>query len=82
MNQKFDVCARVEIEGKDKPIWPKVGMTVTRRADGKMTLFDARTGKNYFLFERTQNNQQAPQQQQPQQQKPSNFDDFDDDIPF
>ena len=63
MNKKYDACSRLEIEGREKPIWPKVGLTLTVKDDGKMYLFDARTQQTYFLFERQDRNQQqsAPQ---------------------
>ena len=78
MPKKYDVCARVEIEGREKPIWPKVGMSITIKDDGKISVYDARTGINYFAFERTDRNQQQAPAQQPTAQAA----DFDDDIPF
>ncbi len=51
MKRKFKVCNRLEIEGRDKAVWPNTGMTLTVKDDGKMTLFDGRTNTNYFLFE-------------------------------
>lgn len=74
MSKKYDVCTRLEIEGRDKPIWPKVGMTLTVKDNGHISLYDARTGQNYFCFEREQRSQSVGNSQNK---------DFDDgEIPF
>ena len=78
MSKKYDVCARVEIDGREKPIWPKVGMTVTVKDDGKIGLYDARTGQNYFCFERKPFDKGQQQEAPKTPQTP----DFNDDIPF
>lgn len=86
-NQKYDVCARLEIEGREKPVWPRIGVTITVRDDGRIGMFDARTGQNYFAFLREDKPEQAATTTPPVQQaaapaaKPD-AGDFDDDIPF
>ena len=80
MAEKYDVCARLEIEGREKPVWPRIGLTITVKDDGKIGVFDARTGQNYFAFlrEPKENQAQAPKSAAPAKSP----DDFDDDIPF
>jgi len=77
MAKKYRICARLEIDGKT--VWPDTGMVLSQRDDGKMTLYDPRTGQSYFAFEKEP--RPASQQQAPQQQQKPN-DPFDDDIPF
>ena len=80
MSKKFKICSRLQIEGRDKPIWVDTGMTLTQRDDGKMTIFDSRTLQNYYVFEKEDKykpQQVAEQAHGVQSSKP----DFDD-IPF
>jgi len=81
-SEKYDVCSRLEIEGREKPLWPKVGMVVTIRDDGKVSVFDARTGQNYPAFKREPRPVQAsqPPTQTPPQQTDQGF--IDDQVPF
>lgn len=78
MTKKYDVCARLQIEGRDKPLWPKIGMTITVKDDGKISLYDARTGTSYYAFEREQ--RQAPSSDAPQSKSSPNQP-YDDEIP-
>lgn len=73
MAKKYDICTRLEIEGREKPLWPEIGMTLTVKDDGTMRLYDARTGQSYFCFERDQNNNQ--------QQSSGSYQDHNDDGP-
>ena len=84
MPKKYDACSRLEIDGRDKPIWPRVGLTLTVKDDGKMYLFDARTQHTYFLFEREDKRQQASQDQHNQAKSDGYAPQFNDDskIPF
>ena len=75
MSKKYDICARLEIQGRDKPVWPKIGMTLTIKDNGHISLYDSRTGQNYFCFERQEKSQQNQNDQ-------AGKDAFDDTIPF
>lgn len=64
--KKYDAKKPLEIEGRDKPIWMGIGMSVTIKDDGKVFLFDNRTGMNYPCFERKPREETTPQHQSDQ----------------
>ena len=81
---KVYICKRGR-DGDGKTYWDDVGLKVLIRDDGRVSVFDARTGNFYPAFEPKareddDRQQQAPAQQQTRQ--PTQAEPLNDEIPF